>query len=303
MTDDAPRGNPEPDAVGRLVIFCATTDRDSVAELCGELLRGERGLLLCAEGVPKSSEDAMRILELTWYQRRQENSLCATVPDVRTDFALLFTRDKLRLCKFSRRGEFQGRGAFDANSAALVVADLARRVGARTELQRACLTGLSAPRVLDAFAGWGMDAFALVGEGATVHCVEQQPALCALLCDAKRRVPAYMAQRLHVRCDDALGALGRAERAYYDVIYLDPMFPARKKGALPNKRLQFLAELCESNPPGLADLAELIDLACSKAGKHVVLKRRKRDPLLASRGPVRQVIGASVRYDIYDSVG
>ena len=301
MTDDAPQTNTLAgrEVIARLAVFCAAVDRASVRELGAQLLHGESALLVCAQGVPHSGEDAMRILQQVQEQSRQQRPSELRSLAVRTDFALVFARDELRLCKFSERGGFAARGAFGANSVALVVADLTRRVGARTELQRACLTGLRAPRVLDAFAGWGMDAFALVGEGATVHCVEQQPALCALLCDAKRRVPSHMAERLQVTCDDALSALDRVSHGDYDVVYLDPMFPPRKKGALPNKRLQFLAELCEGSPPGLVDLVELIDLACSKAKHCVVLKRRKRDPLLAGRAPDRQVVGASVRYDIY----
>lgn len=250
--------------------------------LCGDLLRGNNALLLLSDSLPTSDKMAQQAL---------------AKKGVRTDFALLFARDELRLCKLGARGEF------GHNSVALVVAELARRVGARTELQRACLAGLGAPRVLDAFAGWGMDAFALVGEGASVHCIEQQPALCALLRDAQRRVPAQYAARLSVQCGDALALLQSAERGAYDVIYLDPMFVTRKKGALPNKRLQFLAQLCESPPFGPTDLMQLVELARAKVAKHVVLKRRKRDPELIGGVPDRQVVGASVRYDIYTGLG
>ena len=150
-----------------------------------------------------------------------------------------------------------------------------------------------------------MDALALVGEGAEVECVEQQPAMVALLRDAQRRVPTHLAARLKVTCGDALDVLRSTgqEGGAYDVVYLDPMFAPRKKGALPNKRLQFLAQLCASEAPTTKQLGDLVALACKKARKHVVLKRRKRDPQLPGMTPARQVVGTSVRYDVFLPTG
>lgn len=246
--------------------------------LCTGLLDGDNALVVMEQAASPTAEVARELLP---------------GQDVRADFALLFERDELLLCDLRLRGALGGGGV------ALVVAELTRRAGSRTELQRACLEGLNAPSVLDPFAGWGMDAFALVGAGARVDCVEQQPALVALLRDAQRRVTARFAEHLNVRRGDAFGVLSEMASGVCDVIYLDPMFVPRKKGALPNKRLQYLAQLCESRPPGDAELAALVELACTKAGRQVVLKRRKRDGALTGCVPLRQVVGASVRYDIF----
>lgn len=274
------RGNPELPVSKPLALFCAPADEDVVVPLCADLLESDSGLILRSSDRPETNAIARELL---------------LQQAVRSDFALLFERDELRLC------DLAARGALGTGSVALVVSELTRRVGARTELHRACLSGLTTPSVLDPYAGWGMDALALVGEGAQVDCVEQQPAMVALLRDAQRRVPTQLAARLKVLCGDARAVLSAPAkgRETYDVIYLDPMFVPRKKGALPSKRLQVLADLCGSVAPTPDELHNLVVLACSRASKQVVLKRRKRDPQLPGLTPTRQVIGSSVRYDIF----
>lgn len=281
-------GNPKRQVTSRLALFCNPADNAVVTSMCADLFAADTGLVLFGSGVPEGAQAAQERLQTLLLEQA-----------VRTDFALLFTRDELRLCDLSARD------ALGSGSVALVVTELTRRVGARTELHRACLSGVSTPSVLDPYAGWGMDALALVGEGAEVECVEQQPAMVALLRDAQRRVPTHLAARLKVTCGDALDVLRSTgqEGGAYDVVYLDPMFAPRKKGALPNKRLQFLAQLCASEAPTTKQLGDLVALACKKARKHVVLKRRKRDPQLPGMTPARQVVGTSVRYDVFLPTG
>ena len=208
-----------------------------------------------------------------------------------TDFLLLFERDELVLCRADAKGRF-GKHRIALDTSAVV-----KRASAVTELHRACLGARGGSvRVLDLFAGWGMDAFALAAAGARVTCVEMQPAMVALLRDATRRIQADIAERLTILHGDGLSYLSAQNAQEMDVIYLDPMFPARRKGALPNKRLQWLAELTRGDSVALAPLLEL---ASTRARKQVVLKRRRNDPVIGS--PVRQLSGSSVRYDIYPS--
>jgi len=256
--------------------------------MCADLFAVETGLIPLASGMPQSAQDVREQMQEQLQTRALEQT-------VRTDFVLVFQRDELRLCDLSARD------ALGAGSVALAVADLNRRMGSRTELHRAVLEGMSTPSVLDPYAGWGMDALALVGEGAQVDCVEQQPAMVALLRDAQRRVPTHLAARLNVLYGDALEVLRATDQQgeVYDVVYLDPMFAPRKKGALPNKRLQFLAQLCADEAPNTVQLRDLVALARKKVRKRVVLKRRKRDPQLPGLTPARQIVGASVRYDVF----
>lgn len=207
-------------------------------------------------------------------------------------FALHFARDQLSLCRVDRHGRY------DSDQVRLLSTDLLRRSGKPTELQRACFGTSNARqvRVLDAFAGWGMDGLSLAQAGAQVTCIELQPALVALLRDACRRV-AITDGSISIICGSALDVLATTPPNTFDVIYLDPMFPARKKGALPNKRLQWLAELCVDHE---LNETELVRLAQQRARSTVVLKRRRKDPVLEQ--PQRQVLGSAVRYDLYPSL-
>ena len=79
-----------------------------------------------------------------------------------------------------------------------------------------------------------------------------------------------------------------------DVAYLDPMFPARRKTALPGKEMQVLRDLAwtdEASPAGL------IAMARSAAIERVVIKRRAGDPALPA--PSWQLRGRQVRFDVY----
>lgn len=209
-------------------------------------------------------------------------------------FLLSFERDLLQLRKADAKGRYS------RESVALDTASLRQRDG--SQLQRACLgathhnsTDISL-RVLDLFAGWGMDALSLASGGAEVTCVEWLPAMVALNRDAARRVPAELSKRFRIIHAEALHFLGQLESADFDVIYLDPMFPERKKGALPNKRLQWLAQL---SPERQGAVDTLVELARAKATQRVVLKRRRKDPVYDE--PTRQLVGTSVRYDIYEA--
>jgi 16S rRNA (guanine1516-N2)-methyltransferase len=183
----------------------------------------------------------------------------------------------------------------DERGCNLALADVLRRATPHTELVKACLgrSKANTVRVLDLFAGWGMDAFTLAARGASVECWETHPAVCALLRDLQRRAPAALSMQLEIRTGCAETRLAM-RMASVDVIYLDPMFPPRNKQALPGKRLQYLAELVESKSP---DLADLIGQALALAPGRVVVKRRRHDALLVE--PSWQIKGTSVRYDIY----
>jgi len=207
-----------------------------------------------------------------------------------SDFLLYFERDALMLCRQDEKGRF------GKQKTALNASELVRRAADTTELQRACFAGKASAtvQVLDLFAGWGMDACMLAAAGAGVTCVELQPAMVALLRDVTRRVEARVAQRLTVVHGDALSYLDALRPGQADVIYLDPMFPSRNKTALPNKRLQWLAQLTSSDTVALD---ALIDKARVKTRDKVVLKRRRKDPVIGT--PARQISGSSVRYDVY----
>ena len=81
--------------------------------LCGDLTQAQGALLVFADGVPQNGGDVLHIL--------QRAGQALSPQPLRVDFALLFARDELRLCKVELRG------VFGDNSVSLVVAELARR--------------------------------------------------------------------------------------------------------------------------------------------------------------------------------
>jgi len=170
---------------------------------------------------------------------------------------------------------------------------------ARELLVRAVrLKGLAGPlRVVDATAGLGEDAFIMAASGAEVLLCESDPVICALLEDALSRAGrdpelAPVAARMTVRPGDSLKTLAALD-APPDVVYLDPMFPERRKSAAVKKKFQLLHLL--ERPCGNGE--ELLVAAIDAGPRKVVVKRPAKGPLLAGRTPSHRVAGKAVRFD------
>ena len=79
-----------------------------------------------------------------------------------------------------------------------------------------------------------------------------------------------------------------------DVVYLDPMFPARTKSAAVKKKFQLLHHLeqpCEEEEA-------LVAAALAAHPRKVVIKRPAKGALLADVKPSYSVAGKAVRYDV-----
>jgi 16S rRNA (guanine1516-N2)-methyltransferase len=166
--------------------------------------------------------------------------------------------------------------------------EVERRAAQGGELARACGSGQVRPWVLDAMGGWGVDGLVLALRGCRVSLVERHPLISALQQDLVRRFGRPQVTSVWGDGFAALDANG------YDVIYLDPMFPQRGKGALPGKRMQVLSVLAEPDP---RPLTEWLEHAIAAARQRVVLKRRDKDPAVAP--PDWQIRGRKVRFDVY----
>ncbi len=165
---------------------------------------------------------------------------------------------------------------------------------------------IGAPRdgdsVVDATAGLGHDAFLLAYHGWKVTAIERSPILAALLADGIERaqqVPEIddrLRDRLELVVGDAREVLKTltAERTV-DVVYVDPMFPPKKKSALVKKEMRVLRRLVGDDP----DAGELLDVARSVAGRRVVVKRMIHAPPIAPE-PSRSYRGKTARYDVYE---
>lgn len=161
--------------------------------------------------------------------------------------------------------------------------------------------GGRAPRVLDATAGLGQDAFVLATYGCRVTLVERSPLIAALLEDGLRRAhsdedAAPIVQRMRLEHADARELLiGRDASAQPEVIYLDPMYPHRNKAALPKKEMRFFRELLGDDH----DAGALLEVALMRARQRVVVKRPKNASPLADTPPSTTLESKTTRFDIY----
>ncbi|OQX12661.1 MAG: 16S rRNA methyltransferase [Thiothrix lacustris] len=159
------------------------------------------------------------------------------------------------------------------------------------------------PHVIDATAGLGRESFVLATLGCSVTLLERSPLVHALLADGLQRALASadqetleIASRMTLHLADAhvwLTALPVV--AWPDVIYLDPMFPERRKSALVQKEMRFFHEVVGADE----DSGALLDLACQQAKRRVVVKRPRHAPELQGCKPAFVIAGKAVRYDVY----
>jgi 16S rRNA (guanine1516-N2)-methyltransferase len=165
--------------------------------------------------------------------------------------------------------------------------------------------------VVDATAGLGEDAWLLASLGCRIIAIERNPIIAALLQDALNRAAAkepQIAQRIELICADARIWLESKKRPtesppplppIFDAVYLDPMYPAKKKSARPRKEAAMLRRLI-----GHDDDADQLLVAALSVGRRIAVKRPLHAPTLGQDSgpkPVTVHKGKMVRYDIYAS--
>lgn len=154
-------------------------------------------------------------------------------------------------------------------------------------------------RVVDATAGLGRDAFILAAHGAEVVLLERQPLQAVLLADALRRGlnsgNAAICQRMRLLHGSAQQLLGQWASERPAVVYLDPMFPHRRKSALVKQEMQWLQQLAGADEDADALLLPARQLALQR----VVVKRPDDAPPLAGIKPSGAVASRGHRFDIY----
>ncbi|WP_320202949.1 class I SAM-dependent methyltransferase [Agrobacterium rosae] len=159
------------------------------------------------------------------------------------------------------------------------------------------------PRIVDATAGLGRDAFILASLGAEVTLIERSPGMHALLSDAIARAEAEggiyreIVSRMTLLYGDSRVLIPTLSP---EVVIIDPMHPPRNNTALVKKEMRVLRELVGSDP----DQVELMTVALAHATKRVVLKWPLRaEPMPGIRKPSHQLLGKSTRYDVFMVLG
>lgn len=155
--------------------------------------------------------------------------------------------------------------------------------------------------VVDATAGLGQDAFVLANLGCYVTLLERNPIVYSLLNNALERAQLSNDSQVKAICsrmilvNQSAGEYLLTQKASADVIYLDPMFPSRKKSAKVKKEMRYFHDIVgEDN-----DSDELLAVALKYARKRIVVKRPRLAATLAGIKAQFSVTGKSTRYDIY----
>jgi len=157
------------------------------------------------------------------------------------------------------------------------------------------------PLILDATAGMGKDAFVFASLGAKVILMERSPMVAALLNDALQRgltdkEVAPIIQRMQLIYSDAINLNNNTfSEIIPDVIYLDPMFPHKKKSALVKKEMLAFQQIIGAD----ADSDQLLKICQQFAQKRVVVKRPIKAPFLDNSIPSFSMKMKKHRFDIY----
>lgn len=175
------------------------------------------------------------------------------------------------------------------------------RLGRELLVRAARVRGAGAPTAVDATAGLGEDALLLAAAGFSVTLYEKDPVIAALLADALARAAddpalADVVGRMRlIEGDSVAGLRAMGERGEHpDVVFLDPMFPERRKSAAVRKKFQLLHHLerpCD-------DERALLDASQAAGPRKVVVKRPPKGPRLAGAKPSYELAGKAVRYDV-----
>ncbi len=160
------------------------------------------------------------------------------------------------------------------------------------------------PTVLDATAGLAGDAFVLATLGCPITLIERSPLLFCLLENALERATLnegfekISQQGFSVSNQNANDYINEQRSKHQtppDVIYIDPMYPERKKSALVKKDMQVLQRLHGQDD----DAGSLLDNALLFAKKRVVVKRPAHAEILNVKKPNTCIKSKKTRYDIY----
>lgn len=176
-----------------------------------------------------------------------------------------------------------------------------RRRGGQNELlgRAVGVKGGERPRVLDATAGLGRDAYVLADLGCSVTLIERSTVLALMLDQALARASIsaiasvqLAASRMQLQPGDSRDYKTSKET----VIYLDPMFTDRRGSAAVKKDLSVLQALHDSVDN---EDEQLLAWALEQPVRRVVVKRPMKSLPLGHRKPSHGIKGKAVRFDVY----
>lgn len=292
--------------------------QENLHKLCASSLKNLQGVVVFDLGLVEKATSFAREFDIALLERCElfdEKSKARL-----RCYKQMFSNDGERRFAFLLEGE--GLQLVDLSTGTSIIADFChgkanhRRIyGGGTGQMIAKAVGIKGalrPKVLDATAGLGQDSFVLASLGCEVTMLERSRIVQCLLQDGLRRAQeasesdselAEVVSSMNLIKQDARdylfnlsspdGRQGDAARPH--VVYLDPMFPERKKSAQVKKEMQSFHQIVGSDMDADELLAPARDLAMAR----VVVKRPKIAPFLADCEPDHQIVGKSSRYDLY----
>jgi 16S rRNA (guanine1516-N2)-methyltransferase len=251
--------------------------------------------LLVADNIEQDSSFLNKISQLL------NGAAYEIVGSIEQGVGLIYRRDGLAL----RNADQPQNGDVRVDFLSTALAYRKAKGGGRNELLAKAIgiKGNSEYSVIDATAGLGSDAFVMASVGCKVCMLERSPLVSALLQDAlirlkEEQVDSWLTPLLSLVRGDAVALLNQWSSLGHpppDAIYLDPMFPHRKKSALVKKEMQALQNLLGVDP----DADNLLEPARQLAQKRVVVKRPASAPFLAESKPNLSMSSKKHRFDIY----
>ena len=161
------------------------------------------------------------------------------------------------------------------------------------------MKGGQSPTIIDATAGLGRDAFLLASLGSQVTLIERSDIIHELLAagmDVARQAGGQhkdIMDRMTLVHGDSITLLPHMQA---DVVLVDPMHPSRPKSALVKAEVRAIRDVVGVDE----DQQLLVETALTMATKRVVLKwPAKAAPLAGLRPASHQIIGKSIRYDVF----
>ncbi|WMY95110.1 MAG: class I SAM-dependent methyltransferase [Arsenophonus sp.] len=165
------------------------------------------------------------------------------------------------------------------------------------------------PTIVDATAGFGTDAFILASLGCKVFMFERNPVIAALLENGLQR--AYLDSEIGYLLKDRMILLNVLSDSILsdlsfmpDVIYLDPMYPYRKKKCFNKKNMRLLQCLLGASNEDVTDLV----ISAMKIAKYRVIVKRPNyaTSLIIKEGIIKESPKGTIktrkhRFDIYSS--
>lgn len=165
-------------------------------------------------------------------------------------------------------------------------------------ISKALGCGKQGLRILDLSAGLGIDAIFLAQLGYSVTAIERNPLVFLSLQTAFEKLPEIQKINLQFLFYSAQEFL-KTTSLGFDCIYFDPMFPDKKKSALPRQEMILFRNLVGAD----ADSEAVIEQALSfHQVSRIVVKRPLKAPVLFAK-PRSSIQGKLIRFDIYGGRG